>query len=283
MKKHSLILLFLSFLLVNCQTQSPALVKESVVRPPLQKLEIEKEKFTIATNIEQEIVTKKGSKITIQPNSFVDANGVQIEGNVEIEFREFHSIEDLIRSGIPMYHESNGQSGYLSTAGMCEIKGTANGTEVFIHPERPVFIDLQTEYTGTEEVGFYELNEETGEWTEMGAPTPVQDPKLAEIELELAKINNLTPPSEPRPYSPTEPVINFNTAFRPTWSNMDRTVWRCAEEDLSNNPLSKSEFKNGLYKMLGNKVIDRTRLLIETEFQYDLLVCIYAQVILYNM
>lgn len=265
MKNRLFLILLVSLFLVNCQTQNPKELTTTVITP-LEKLNVKMQSFTVSNSIENNLTSAKGSTLTIKPNTFIDADGNVVEDEVQLEFREFHSIEDIIVAGIPMYHEQNGETGHLVTAGMCEIRGSANGKEVFINPDNPIKIDLISEYKGDGDVGFYVLDEANGKWQESGAPTPNPDPKAAAIETELAKINALPKPKEPRPFSSSEPALNFNVNG-PTGSTVDKSLWRYAGDDLSENPLVRIEFETNLYKITSNRITDGENLRIESEFQ----------------
>jgi hypothetical protein len=73
-----------------------------------------------------------GSTIHVPENSFINSSGEQIKGEVNIEYREFHDIGDVIANGVPMSHDSLEKKMHLETAGMFDIRGTHDGQPVLI-------------------------------------------------------------------------------------------------------------------------------------------------------
>jgi len=260
-------LLLIGLLVVNCKpVQQDQSMTENVIQQNFANIDHPTEIIAVRAEEGKEVELASGSRLSIQPNTFLDANGEVIKGEVQIEFKEFHSVQDLVIAGIPMYHEENGEEGYLATAGMCEIRGTYEGGEVFIDPNKAINVELSTQYSGTEEVGFYVLNESTGEWTLTGAPTPIPDPESIRVQNELDSLAAIAPPTEPREMNPDEPVINFEI-YSPTGTAVDHAMWRYAKDDLENNPLQRPEFEDGLYKLVKTQFIDQGNFEIKTTFQ----------------
>lgn len=260
-------LLLIGLLVVNCKpVQQDQSMTQNVIQQNFSNIDHPTETIVVRAEDGKVIELASGSKISIEPNAFLNAEGEVIKGDVQIEFKEFHTIQDLVVSGIPMYHEENGEEGYLATAGMCEIRGSYKGGEVFIDPNKALNIELSTQYTGTEEVGFYVLDESTGEWTLTGAPTPVPNPESIAVQSELDSLAAIAPPTEPREMNPDEPVINFEV-YSPTGTAVDHAMWRYAQDDLENNPLQRSEFEDGLYKLVRTQFIDQDNFEIKTTFQ----------------
>ncbi len=105
-----------------------------------------------------------GTTIHLEPNSVVDAHGKPVQGDFEISYTEFRNAADIVYSGIPMTYNTGGTSYNFSSAGMYEIRAEQNGKE--LHLDKPISIDFNT--TGQEEgVGFYQMDDETGEWKQL--------------------------------------------------------------------------------------------------------------------
>ncbi|MBP6456468.1 MAG: hypothetical protein KA275_07035 [Chitinophagaceae bacterium] len=79
-----------------------------------------------------------GSRLVIQPNTFVDVNGNIISGTINIEFTDYTNRTDMVFSKIlPI---SNGEP--LISGGEYNLKASANGAEVFIAPGKTIEVKL---------------------------------------------------------------------------------------------------------------------------------------------
>lgn len=107
------------------------------------------------------------SKITIPQLAFVKKDGKEITGEVEIHYKEMHTIADVLVSGIPMRYDSAGQKQNFESAGMIDIKGFQNGEEVFIKPGKNLDVDMVSTKTGSQ-FNLYYLDTVAKEWKYLG-------------------------------------------------------------------------------------------------------------------
>jgi len=107
------------------------------------------------------------SKITIPQAAFVKKDGKEITGEVEIHYKEMHTIADVLVSGIPMRYDSAGQKQNFESAGMIDIKGFQNGEEVFIKPGKNLDVDMVSTKTGSH-FNMYYLDTIAKEWKYIG-------------------------------------------------------------------------------------------------------------------
>lgn len=84
------------------------------------------EKIAISAKVDTVIRLKKGTIIAIEENSFEDADGNLITGEVEIEVKEVISASDMLSENMSTVTKD----GVLETAGMLKIEATAEGKEV---------------------------------------------------------------------------------------------------------------------------------------------------------
>lgn len=86
--------------------------------------------FSIMPNTTQTITGSEGTKITFYANSFVDAQGNAVTGQVDFELKEIYAKGDMIWSE-RMTIASNGQ--LLESGGEFSLKATSAGQEVFLN------------------------------------------------------------------------------------------------------------------------------------------------------
>lgn len=105
--------------------------------------------------------TESGSTIHIPANAVVTKSGKVVQGDYELQYREFRDQADIVFSGIPMTYTNNDGDWNFSSVGMYEIRANQNGEELSL--QKPIVIDFNT--TGVKDgVGFYQMDDNTGQW-----------------------------------------------------------------------------------------------------------------------
>lgn len=115
--------------------------------PPVSKLNVPYTSYKVKAEQGAKIEHKTSSKIIIPKNAFVNKQGHDIVGDVEIQYREFHNQAEIITSGIPMQYDSAGIKSTLESAGMFDIKGFQNGEAVYINPKKTITVELSSANT----------------------------------------------------------------------------------------------------------------------------------------
>lgn len=159
--------------------------EQSVVKPPVEKLAIQAKTFTINATQKDTVQMPNGTCIIIPENAFVDQNGQPIKGEVTLEWKEFHSLTDILLSGIPMKYDSMGVQYDFQSGGMFDIDGNQNGNPIKIADGKSVQVDLMS-MKDTPCYNFYELNERTGEWKY--ETTNTGQSQVVEKDIETKKI-----------------------------------------------------------------------------------------------
>lgn len=103
---------------------------------------INDQEYNIPVSIGGTIDQASGTKIIIPPNAFVDADGKEIEGGIEIIYTEYRDPIDFILSNIPMNFVENGKSYPFNSGGMFKILAYKNGQPVFLKAGKRISIDF---------------------------------------------------------------------------------------------------------------------------------------------
>lgn len=130
---------------VNAESPQIKTTQKRKVNPPVEGIEIPFEKFTANNASKSSFKTKNGSLIHIPANAFIDNAGKEIIGTVEIRFREYKNVADIVLSGIPMEYDSAGQSLQLSSAGMFEITGYQGKNPVYIKQGKTIEVEMSSD------------------------------------------------------------------------------------------------------------------------------------------
>lgn len=146
--------------------------------------------FSVNASQAKKIDLGNGGSLDFPANAFVDQDGKPVKGNVDVSWQEFHSLGDIMLSGIPMKYDSAGVKFDLVSGGMFTIKASQKGKPVEIAPAKTVNVSIAS-IQDTPCYNFYEMDESTGKWsyetTKEGEPIKTepekQEGKAAPLDL----------------------------------------------------------------------------------------------------
>jgi hypothetical protein len=174
----------------------------SSIQPPLEGDFINDATFKIDPKIENKLETANGSNFMIPANALVNAAGEPVTGEVEISFNQYHSIPDIITSGIPMSYDTLGESYTFESAGMFSLDGTCNDAPVFVKDGAAIAMNLASDLGEDEPFNFYELDENQGDWTYAHNDSPIANNPRFERDKYM--------PLKPEPVSEDAFVLDIN-------------------------------------------------------------------------
>lgn len=160
---------------------SKTVVENTTWLRPINELRIAPETFTFSSEEDKIIALETGSKLFIPAGSFVDKNGTPIHGEVSLNFNEYHSLGEVMLSGITMKYDSAGVEQDMITGGMFKIEAFQHGEELALAANKRIKVAISSN-TGVESMNFYKLNEQTGDWTYKQAGTG-EKPKRNLLQL----------------------------------------------------------------------------------------------------
>lgn len=169
---------------------SDTVVKNTVIKPPFEGSGFCNDTiFKIDPTKPNLCESPNGSSVEIPANVLVFDDGKPVTEPVEIEFNQYHSMSDIIASGIPMSYDSAGVSGNFVSGGMFSLYGRSNDKEVFIKEGETINVNLASDKSGP--FNFYALNEETGDWTFQQAPiAPTKNPRYNPADFPIKPQKN---------------------------------------------------------------------------------------------
>jgi hypothetical protein len=148
--------------------------KKAFISPPSKKLDVPYTTYKVNNSKGGELAHHTKTKLKIPKNAFVNKNGKEIIGDVEIKYREFHDQADIIASGIPMTYDSAGIQYTFESAGMFDVKGYQNGEEVFLKQGKPITVELASRYSDDSYNQYY-LDTVAHNWQVIKHDTPQLD------------------------------------------------------------------------------------------------------------
>lgn len=162
---------------------------ESVELPnSLKEIKVKDEVFVFNSEESFALHTRDGSVVYIDENSFEYSDGTMLKGDVEVSFKEYHNIMDVIKSRVKMTYDSAGVKYHLQSAGMFEISGKKNGKEIQVKNGKELRVDLMTQTNGGK-FNFYKFENNNWSFLHKDESFAKQDGKgLSEIEEELINV-----------------------------------------------------------------------------------------------
>jgi len=138
------------------------------INPPMEGVNVDYEHFQVNAEEKSKLeYSLSGTQIKIPKDAFMDVDGRDVEGEVELKYREFHDVVDIFTSGIPMDYDSAGAKYHFESAGMMEILAYKDGKPVFLKPDKEIEIEMASNFEGTH-YNLYQLNEGSEKWEYKG-------------------------------------------------------------------------------------------------------------------
>lgn len=224
----------ISVILITCTTEKQT-SKSFTLSPPMDGVDIEYSPYNIEASIGGTIELENGGSIVVPPDAFIDASGKPVTGKVKIDFREFHDAYEILLSGIPMSYDSAGVRYNFETAGMFEINGYSQNSEVYIKEGSSIQVNLAS-YNSGNDFGFYVLNDETGNWEFI-------DQGRAELNVTKTKLLDSLAAFTDKPVRPIKAngegiYLDFNILYRqfPELKEISSVMWKYTGNSSKENP-----------------------------------------------
>lgn len=264
LKKVS-ILFVLGLLVQVCTVQKNDNSTSVSIKGTFDNFDVKYNQHQINAEEGQELRFDNGTTIKIPANAFVDKKGNLVKGKVDIDYREFHTVAEIMASGIPMQYDDGKEQYDFESAGMFEIRGKQNGEEIFIAKDKNVDVDMASHKDG--EFNFYQFEEtatettvsynavftnsayaqavsndsKPGNWKVL-AKNKKADPNLSKQKLEdeiAEEAQDITPePEEPKPADDSNYMFDFELDIKefPELRQFEGSLWEYGGEDPSKDP-----------------------------------------------
>jgi hypothetical protein len=107
-----------------------------------------------------------GTELMIPAGALVDSKGNPVTGKVDIHYREWRNLVDLLSFEGPMTYHENGVEKIFQSAGMFELQAFQNGEPVFLKPGMEATVNFIPEriLPGVE---LYDLDADAGVWSKI--------------------------------------------------------------------------------------------------------------------
>lgn len=138
--KNLLCVLFLVLTLFSCTTNpSQKLQDKSHANDPFKSTMVSSQYFDVDAKTGGTLASKSGIVMAIPEEAFVDEDGKVVSGMVKVELAEALELQDMLLSGLETLTDKNE---ILQSGGMFYFNATANGKQVFINPDKPIYMEI---------------------------------------------------------------------------------------------------------------------------------------------
>ena len=104
------------------------------------------QEFVIDPSKQNKLVCKKGSRLEILPNTFVNENGENVSDSVKITVNEFYNYADMLSAGL----STKSGDEQLVSGGMLYINANTNGKKAMIRSGKEVILSMPSEHPDEE-------------------------------------------------------------------------------------------------------------------------------------
>ena len=126
-----------------------------------------------------DVTMSDGVRVRIAAGSLVDANGIPVQGQVQLNYRSFSEPYEIIASGIPMHVNTPDGVQYMETAGMYDLTASVNGQPVQLATGSSITLDPTNTPAPDDGYITWALDETNGQWNPAGTlmiAAPTIDP-----------------------------------------------------------------------------------------------------------
>jgi hypothetical protein len=143
------------------KAESGEAIAESVIKP--LNFDLGATTYKVDALKGDTIFLDNGGTVVFDTDCFVDSEGNLVKGEVDVAWQEFHSLADIMASGIPMKFDSAGVDNDLISGGMFTIQASQKGQQIEMAKGKGAEVNMVS-LQDTPCYNFYDLDEETGDW-----------------------------------------------------------------------------------------------------------------------
>ena len=140
---------------------------DTFITPPVIRTKTTCTRMTVNAGKSATVEHSSGTTIQIPPNAFTDAEGNIVNGEVNIEYREYMNPVEIFFSHIPMTYDSAGAAYNFESAGMMEFRATKDGKQIFANPESKITVNLASN-NADPRMNLYYFDESSNKWAYKG-------------------------------------------------------------------------------------------------------------------
>lgn len=209
--------------------------QQAVFEPPFEGIDIPFKTYNYNSKKGLQFSLESGTVVDIPANAFEDSEGNPITENIEVKYREFHSISDIILSGAKMkYNQVDTVDANFESAGMFEIRAYGKEKELNLRKDKTIKVDLASYKDG--DFKNYRMNEESTNWEFIDQKKPKKNTnktkKIKEIADQITVLESVCL-IEPTEYKKGMEVfdLDYDLGRFPELGFVSDAMWICVGSD----------------------------------------------------
>lgn len=161
-----------------------------VVRAPFREISMASQEITVDVDSGRIVEANNGfgTRLSIPPAAFVDSAGQSISGTITLEYREFHTLNDILIAGIPLNYDAAGMLKRFNTAGMFEIRAYQGAAPVYLDSGKVIEVNMASFEGGNRYHAFFLDEKTTRNWHYIKDLEGVDNPEKKKL-LRKARAN----------------------------------------------------------------------------------------------
>jgi hypothetical protein len=152
------------YMALHSQKKETATSLEPFINPPIASLDKPTETFFCNNLNDTTLIYSTGTLVNIPESAFVDENGNDIKGAIQLKYREFHDPIDILFGGIPMTYDSANVHYEFESAGMFEVAAFQNGMPLKLKPGKEIRVNMVSHTNNEKEYNIYYLDTVKRQW-----------------------------------------------------------------------------------------------------------------------
>lgn len=233
--------------------QLPEVKKIASISLPAERHQVDEKGGTV--------ITASGTKITVPPDAFVDANGKPIIGKVNIEYTEYRDPVDFLLSDIPMHFNNGKEAIPFNSAGMFTVNAAQGNTPVYLKDGKRVNVGFN--YDGTvRDLNFYRWDAATRTWKTV---QPLKQTLLDQFKDYMLWRESDAYPSICVQHNDLKQVFFVNTGLRFSEED-DNSIYRRFEAVQLYDLAKETKNKQALYERKAKLMLRKYQVSVDKHF-----------------
>lgn len=205
--------------------------QQTVFEPPFDGIDYPFQTYNYDSKKGLKFSLESGTLVEIPAHAFEDSEGNPVNENIEVKYREFHTVSDIILSGVKMkYNQADTVDANFESAGMFEIRAYGKENELKLRKDKTIKVELASYKDG--DFKNYRMNEETTNWEFIDQKAPKKNTnkakKIKEIDEQIAALESVCL-IEPTEYKKGMEVfdLDYDLGRFPELDFVSEAMWIC--------------------------------------------------------
>lgn len=159
-----------------------------LIRAPFEGIENDIHRLTFDVSKGGVLSLPNGTRISVPPDAFVNAEGAQVSGEVNLSYTEMQDMASILISGIPLNLGEGKDMDVMESAVMFDIRADQNGQPLRLAEGKSIGTTISSDKSDSA-YNLYRLNEQGGSWDYLDNIAPEPNPVLVSARQRMESAN----------------------------------------------------------------------------------------------